>query len=71
MPPGVVNVTGPVAAPEGTLAVIDTAELTVNPAAATPLKKLTAVAPVKFVPVIATDVPTGPLFGARPVMVGG
>ena len=32
---------------------------------------LTAVAPVKFVPLIVTLVPTGPLVGAKPVIVGG
>ena len=32
--------------------------------------KVTAVAPVKFVPVIATVVPTGPLAGVKLVMVG-
>jgi hypothetical protein len=37
--------------------------------ALTPLK-LTAVAPVKFVPLIATLVPTGPLVGEKPVIVG-
>jgi hypothetical protein len=31
----------------------------------------TAVAPVKFVPLIVTLVPTGPLVGAKLVMVGG
>jgi hypothetical protein len=32
--------------------------------------KLTAVAPVKFVPLIVTLVPTGPLVGAKLVIVG-
>jgi len=33
--------------------------------------KVTAVAAVKLVPLIATLVPTGPLVGAKPVIVGG
>ena len=37
--------------------------------AAVPLK-LTAVAPVKFVPLIVTLVPAGPLVGVKPVIVG-
>ena len=37
--------------------------------AAVPLNA-TAVAPVKFVPLIVTLVPTGPLVGAKLVMVG-
>jgi hypothetical protein len=32
---------------------------------------VTAVAPVKFVPVIVTLVPTGPVVGVKPVIVGG
>ena len=32
--------------------------------------KVTAVAPVKFVPLIVTLVPTGPLAGAKLVIVG-
>jgi len=37
--------------------------------AALPLKR-TALAPVKFVPVIVTPVPTGPFGGVKPVIVG-
>src|SRR5258705_5105338 len=44
-------------------------ELTVK-VAFTPLNA-TAVAPVKFVPVIVTLVPTGPLVGVKLVIVGG
>ena len=33
--------------------------------------KATAVAPVKFVPLIVTLVPTGPLVGVKPLIVGG
>jgi hypothetical protein len=43
-------------------------ELTVN-VEVVPLKR-TALAPVKFVPVMTTDVPTGPLVGLKPVIVG-
>jgi hypothetical protein len=45
------------------------AELTVNVVAVVPLN-LTDVAPVRFVPVITTEAPTGPLVGAKPVIVG-
>ena len=38
--------------------------------AAVPLN-VTAVAPVKFVPLIVTLVPTGPLVGVKLVIVGG
>jgi hypothetical protein len=69
VPPGVVTEIGPVVAPLGTVAVICVAELTVYDVAATPLN-LTAVAPVKFVPVMTTDVPTGPLVGVKLVIVG-
>ena len=44
------------------------AEVTVK-LALTPLN-LTAVAPVKFVPLIVTLVPTGPLVGVKPAIVG-
>ena len=44
------------------------ADVSVKPAL-TPLN-LTAVAPVKFVPVIVTLVPTGPLAGVKLVIVG-
>src|SRR5438093_919350 len=51
------------------LALVAVAEETVK-LALTPLNA-TAVAPARFVPLIVTVVPTGPLAGARPVMVGG
>src|ERR1700680_3461111 len=44
-------------------------ELTVKLAALNPLN-VTAVAPVKFVPLIVTLVPTGPLEGLKPVSPG-
>jgi hypothetical protein len=69
VPPGVVTLIGPVVAPAGTVAWIAVAELTVKPAF-TSLKR-TAVAPPKFVPLIVTLVPAGPLVGEKPVMVGG
>ena len=68
VPPGVVTVILPVVAPDGTVAVTDVAVLVVN-VAVTPLN-LTAVTPVRFVPVIVTLVPTGPLVGVNDVIVG-
>jgi hypothetical protein len=61
VPPGVVTVMGPVVAPAGTVAVICVFEFTVK-LAEVPLN-VTAVAPVKPVPVIATEVPTGDAAG--------
>jgi hypothetical protein len=66
--PGVVTERGPVVAPAGTVAVIWVDESTVNVVALVPLN-VTAVAPVKFIPVMTTLVPTGPLAGLNPVMV--
>jgi hypothetical protein len=68
VPLGVVTEIGPVVAPEGTVALIRAAFCTVK-VAETPLKR-TAVAPVKFVPLIWTEVPTGPLVGLNDVIVG-
>jgi hypothetical protein len=68
-PAGVVTLIGPVVAVEGTVAVIWVAEFTTNVAAT--LLNVTAVAPVKFVPVIVTDVPTAPNVGVNEVIVGG
>src|SRR5437870_3450190 len=68
VPPGVVTRSGPVVAPVGTVAWIVVAEFTVK-LALTPLN-VTVVAPVKFVPLIVTLVPTGPLVGAKLVIVG-
>ena len=53
----------------GPSAWIDVAEPTVK-VAAVPLNA-TAVAPVKFVPLIVTLAPTNPLVGAKLVIVGG
>ena len=58
----------PVVAPFGTVAVIRVAELTVN-WACTPLK-VTAVIPVKLVPLMVTEVPGGPEAGVNEVIVG-
>src|SRR5438552_2324842 len=68
-PPGVVTLSGPVVAPVGTISRIVVAEATVKGAAPVPLN-VTAVAPVKFVPLIVTMVPTGPLVGVKLVIVG-
>src|SRR6266478_49866 len=69
VPPGVVTLIVPVVGPAGTVAWIEVAELTVK-VALTPLNA-TAVVPVKLVPLMVTLVPTGPLAGVKPVMVGG
>src|SRR6266403_762979 len=69
VPAGVVTLTRPVVAPAGTVAWIAVAELTVN-VALTPLNA-TAEAPVKFVPLIVTLIPTDPLVGAKLAIVGG
>ena len=68
VPPAVVIAMGPVVAPTGGVAVIWVAESTVK-LALVPLNR-TAVAPVKFLPVIVTTVPTPPIVGEKPVMVG-
>src|SRR6202007_2827523 len=68
VPPGVVTLIGPLVAPDGTVAVIVVAELTVK-LALVPLNR-TAVAPVKLVPLMVTLVPTGPLVGVKLEMVG-
>src|SRR5207248_1785366 len=69
VPSGVVTLTGPVVAPAGTVARICVAELTVYVALVA--LNFTDVAPVKFVPLIVTLVPTGPLVGAKLAIVGG
>src|SRR2546426_11520292 len=68
VPPGVVTLSCPVVAPADTVAWIAVPEVTVK-LALTPLN-VTAVAPVKFVPLIVTLVPTGPLVGVKLVSVG-
>ena len=72
MPPGVVTVTSTVPVPAGLSAVIEVALSTLKSVAAV-VPKSTAVAPVKLVPVIATEVPPAsePEVGFRAVTVGG
>ena len=67
----VVTLTSTVPVPAGEVAVIEVAELTVKPVAAV-APKVTAVAPVKLVPVIVTVVPpaAGPDVGEIEVTVG-
>ena len=47
---------------------IDVGELTVNDAAT--FRSVTEVIPAKFVPVIVTELPTAPLPGVKPEIVG-
>jgi hypothetical protein len=67
-PTEVLTLIGPVVAPLGTVAVIWASERSVK-LALVPLN-LTAVAPVKFAPVMATLVPTGPDIGVNPEIDG-
>src|SRR6267378_2626382 len=69
VPAGLVTLIGPVAAPAGTVAVIAVSEFAVK-LALVPLNR-TAVAPVNFVPLSVTLVPTGPLLGVKLLIVGG
>ena len=69
VPPGVVRETLPVVAPVGTVAVTEVAVLAPIVVAAIPLN-LTEVTPSRFVPVMATLVPTGPEVGVNDVIVG-
>lgn len=69
IPPGVVTAMVPVVAPEGTVAVTEVALTTANVAAAM-LLNLTPVMPVRFVPVMVTEVPTEPEMGVNDVIVG-
>ena len=60
---------GPSVAPDGTVAVILTSEFTVKlPAPTVKLLNLTSLAPVNPVPLIVTEVPTGPDVGEKPVI---
>jgi len=68
VPLGVVTCNGPVLAPTGTVAVIEVGELTVNTVAAVVLN-MTPVVPQKFVPVMFTVEPTGPVAGENDVIV--
>jgi uncharacterized protein GlcG (DUF336 family) len=68
VPPGAVTAIVPLVALLGTVAVSDVSETTANDAFVP--ANLTAVVPVKPVPVIVTFVPTGPLAGLNDVIVG-
>src|SRR5262245_14860905 len=68
VPPGVVTLMGPAVAPAGTVVAICVELLTVK-LALVPLKR-TAVAPVKFAPLIRTFVPVEPIVGVKLVMDG-
>ena len=71
LPPDVVTVMSTVPVPAGDVAVIEVAELKVKPVAGV-APNVTAVTPVKLVPVIVTVVPpvTGPAVGEIEVTVG-
>ena len=71
VPPAVVTPTWTVPVPAGAVAVICVAEFTVKPVAGVP-PKLTAVAPMRLVPVMVTLVPpvAGPVVGETAVTVG-
>jgi hypothetical protein len=71
VPPAVVTVMSTVPVPAGEVAVIEVAELAVKLVALV-VPNLTAVAPVRLVPVMVTDVPPakGPDVGEMAVTVG-
>jgi len=69
VPAGVVTEIGPEVAFVGTCVVIEAEETTVNDETLTPLN-FTAVAPLKFKPVIVTEAPTAPLVGLKDVTLG-
>src|SRR5439155_14953116 len=69
-PPDVFTLSRPVVAPLFPYASLFRSDVTVKVVALVPLK-LTAVTPVKFVPLMVTFAPTGPLAGEKLVMVGG
>ena len=68
VPSAVFTLIQPVSAPPGTVAVICVSDTTVKLVGTR--KKVTAVAPVKFVPVIVTVVPIVPLVGVNELMWG-
>jgi hypothetical protein len=70
VPAAVVTLIGPVVTPVGAVATIAVTDVTVTLAALSPLN-FTAVTPVKFVPLIVTLAPAGPLVGVKLVIVGG
>ena len=69
VPPGVVTLIKPEPL-EGTTAVIVVGEIVLNELAGTPAK-LTAVTPLKLVPVIVTVTPAAADVGTKPVIAGG
>ena len=69
VPPGVVTAIAPLVAPVGTTKVMVVPFTTVKPVMATPFS-VTAVAPVKSVPVMVTVAPAAPEVGVKLVMVG-
>jgi len=69
VPPGVVTPMAPEAAPAGTVALMEVSLATENVTAAVPLK-VTAVAPVRWVPVIVTESPILPMAGRKLETVG-
>ena len=68
VPPGVVTRILPSAAPDGTVAVILVEEFTVNEAET--LLNVTLLTLTKLVPLIVTEVPTGPELGEKELIVG-
>jgi hypothetical protein len=72
VPSASVTEIGPVVAPTGTIAVICVLESTVNDAASVPLKATLAATleSSKPIPVIVTDVPTGPISGEATTTTG-
>jgi hypothetical protein len=72
VPPGVVTKTATAPVPAGDVTVIDPALLAVI-VPGLPAPKLTAVAPLRFCPVILTVVPppAGPELGLTLVLIGG
>jgi hypothetical protein len=71
VPPAVVTAIWPVVAPAGTTATICVAESLVSGMVAAVPPNVTAVALARFVPVMVTLVPTGPLVGVNDAIVGG
>ena len=69
VPNGVVTLSLPVIDPAGTVAVIDVSDFTRKDAAFIPLN-LTAVAPLKFAPVIVTTIPARPVMGVKAARAG-
>jgi hypothetical protein len=69
LPPGVVTLRWPLAAPAGTMAVSCASELTAKLLASVPWKA-TLLALVNPLPVSVTVVPTAPLLGVKLVRVG-